>query len=1023
MRISLFPILILVAIQLLICIISCTREPKELNKLQALAILPRPDNFSEDSTAAFDIYHRAEIFAYFYKLDSALLLSLESIDRFSKLTRHTRDSLTWTYLIDAYFNAGYIYGILNKCDSSVVLLQKSLDLCKQVFTEEHLIATKCMIKLGNCYKTYGNYKLAKEYYLKSYEIRVRTLDSLNNFLINANGVMAAYYYSIGDIDRCKIFAYRANALIKRIYEHYYLNHPNMPDELFYKQFLNYHVRPPAVKNMFLSNIPRHYISSNIENALFHLENAEPEKAIHVLAQADTLLRKHEPSNLVLWSNLYNTKAAIYIYTKQEDKAAALMDTIKTLLLKNNTNHYRIHLTFRLADYYNLIRRPDESLKLINTFLSEKSTANESTILSLNEHKARDLFLNKQFKECIEFTQEFLKSRFNFHLKDSIGLTSISWDHLTGFEITRIQDFIRPYFQSVVALAKQSDSLTLLKQGYQLLKVFDASMYYLQDELYSIKTKSLRLQSFYPFYEDALDLCYLLYDKTADHQYAREVFRLSDQVKSFQIKEIINQQNINASGKENRQKQKTEDMQAEINSIRDDLLETNKSPNPDSIKIFNLTKSLSELSGDLALLNENNTSSISLEKNPFLSRDFPLQELSAKLASEKAALLDYFVGKEYLYFLLINGQGYKLMREPMKPESKLLVEKFIQSIKLYSRGNKTDSLKIWGANLYDVVYKPVKPFINSNTLIVVPDDWISYLPFEYLISAKDSIQQISLNLTIRYEYASSLALIKKQPTRAEIDYAGFAPEYADGENVLQRGLDSFITYPVYTDNRSSFGNLLFNGTEIRESAGLLDGEAYSGISVNKEVFVKNSSRARILHLAMHAQTDDKHPEYSQLIFKNKQDPSASESMYAYELARMKLQADLSVLSACNTGSGKFQKGEGVLSLARAFKASGCPNIVMSLWPANDASTKDIVVGFFKHLKAGMGKADALRQSKQDYLGNATEELKHPYYWAGLVLIGDNEPMHFGSSQNLVILLVFSSFLIAFLIYRGLKPREL
>ena len=360
---------------------------------------------------------------------------------------------------------------------------------------------------------------------------------------------------------------------------------------------------------------------------------------------------------------------------------------------------------------------------------------------------------------------------------------------------------------------------------------------------------------------------------------------------------------------------------------------------------------------------------------------------------------------------------------MKPESKLLVEKFIQSIKLYSRGNKTDSLKIWGANLYDVVYKPVKPFINSNTLIVVPDDWISYLPFEYLISANDSIQQISLNLTIRYEYASSLALIKKQPTRAEIDYAGFAPEYADGENVLQRGLDSFITYPVYTDNRSSFGNLLFNGTEIRESAGLLDGEAYSGISVNKEVFVKNSSRARILHLAMHAQTDDKHPEYSQLIFKNKQDPSASESMYAYELARMKLQADLSVLSACNTGSGKFQKGEGVLSLARAFKASGCPNIVMSLWPANDASTKDIVVGFFKHLKAGMGKADALRQSKQDYLGNATEELKHPYYWAGLVLIGDNEPMHFGSSQNLVILLVFSSFLIAFLIYRGLKPREL
>lgn len=1018
-----FPILMIASVVLLIDFAFCTRPPKKIDKLLALEVLPRPENYSEDSTAAFDIYHRAEIYAYFFKLDSALLLSLESIDRFSKLTRHTRDSLTWTYLIDAYFNAGYIYGILNKCDSSVVLLQKSLDLCKQIFTEDHLIATKCMIKLGNCYKAYGNYKLAKEYYLKSYEIRVRTLDSLNNFLINANGVMAAYYYSIGDIDRCKIFAYRANALIKRIYEHYFLNNPNMPDELFYKQFLNYHVRPPVVKNMFLSNIPRYYISSNIENARFHLENDEPEKAIYMLAHADTLIRRHEPSNFGLWSELYNTRAAIYIYNNQTDKAVALVDTIKTLLSKNNSNLHRMHLTFSLADFYNLINKPNESLKIINSFLSEKSIANESTILNFNEHKARDLFLNGQFKECIEFTQELLKSKFKLYLRDSVQSASISWNHLTGFEITRIQDFIRPYFQSVLALAKQSGSLARLKQGYQLLKVFDASMYYLQDELYSIKTKSLRLQTFYPFYEDALELCYLLYDQTADEQYAREVFRLSDQVKSFQIKEIINQQNINASGKENRQKQKAEDLQAEINSIRDDLLKTNKLPNRDSLKIFNLTKSLSELSGELALMNENKTSSVPLEKNSFLSIDFPLQELFVKLGAEKTALLDYFVGKEYLYFLLINGQGYKLMREPLKPDSKLLVEKFVQSIKLYSQDNKTDSLKLWGAILYDIVYKPVKPFINSNTLIVVPDDWISYLPFEYLISAKESIQQISLNLTIRYEYASSLAVIKKQPTRAEIDYVGFAPEYADGENVLQRGLDSFITYPVYSDNRSSIGNLLFNGTEIRESAGILDGEAYSGISVNKDVFIKNSSRARILHLAMHAQTDDKHPEYSQLVFKNEQDPSVSESMYAYELARMKLNADLSVLSACNSGSGKFQKGEGVLSLARAFKASGCPNIIMSLWPANDASTKDIVVGFFKHLKAGMGKADALRQSKQDYLNTTTEELKHPYYWAGLVLIGDNEPMHFASTPTPFVLLIIITLLTVVLIYLRSKKRKL
>lgn len=205
--------------------------------------------------------------------------------------------------------------------------------------------------------------------------------------------------------------------------------------------------------------------------------------------------------------------------------------------------------------------------------------------------------------------------------------------------------------------------------------------------------------------------------------------------------------------------------------------------------------------------------------------------------------------------------------------------------------------------------------------------------------------------------------------------------------------------------------------------MLNGDAYSGNLVNKELFIKESSKARILHLAMHALTDDKHPEYSQLVFKNENNAETSTSMYAYELARMKLNADLSVLSACNSGSGKFQKGEGVLSLARAFKASGCPNIVMSLWPANDASTKDIVVGFFKHLKAGLGKADALRQSKQDYLDTASDELKHPYYWAGLVLIGNNEPMKFGSTQLPLILLFFITLLVAGLIYRRTKKRSL
>jgi len=578
-------------------------------------------------------------------------------------------------------------------------------------------------------------------------------------------------------------------------------------------------------------------------------------------------------------------------------------------------------------------------------------------------------------------------------------------------------------QSLVAQAKTSGSLEQLRMGYRLLQIFETSLHYLQGSVYNMQSKSIRLKMLYPFYEDALELCYLLYEKTGQDQYANEVFRLSDLVKSFQIKEILNQQNMNASGSENPQEEKTEELQTEIAAIRDQILESNRLNNPDSLRLFNLTKSISELTGQLALQNELKPDQEYSVNNPFQYKEFPMQKLISYMKSENADLLDYFIGKDQMYILLINSKGFKLFRENLSPDSKLMAEKFIHTIKNHSLKMEGDSLPALAVQLYNILLRPVQESLLNPNLIVVPDAWISYLPFEYLVTAKKSNSSSFTTRTIWYEYASTLPLSKRLNNPTETDYAGFAPEYNDQEIIHQRGLDSLITYPIYSANRNSIGSLLFNKPEVKEASRLLNGDAYSGNLVNKELFIKESSKARILHLAMHALTDDKHPEYSQLVFKNENNAETSTSMYAYELARMKLNADLSVLSACNSGSGKFQKGEGVLSLARAFKASGCPNIVMSLWPANDASTKDIVVGFFKHLKAGLGKADALRQSKQDYLDTASDELKHPYYWAGLVLIGNNEPMKFGSTQLPLILLFFIPLLVAGLIYRRTKKRSL
>jgi CHAT domain-containing protein len=105
--------------------------------------------------------------------------------------------------------------------------------------------------------------------------------------------------------------------------------------------------------------------------------------------------------------------------------------------------------------------------------------------------------------------------------------------------------------------------------------------------------------------------------------------------------------------------------------------------------------------------------------------------------------------------------------------------------------------------------------------------------------------------------------------------------------------------------------------------------------------------------------------------------------------MNILARLAILSGCETGIGHIKKGEGILSLARAFKFAGCPNIIMSLWKVNDKTTKEIMVAFNKYLKKGMEKDRALQLAKINYLKGSKN--LHPVFWSSFVLIGNEDPI--------------------------------
>ncbi len=108
--------------------------------------------------------------------------------------------------------------------------------------------------------------------------------------------------------------------------------------------------------------------------------------------------------------------------------------------------------------------------------------------------------------------------------------------------------------------------------------------------------------------------------------------------------------------------------------------------------------------------------------------------------------------------------------------------------------------------------------------------------------------------------------------------------------------------------------------------------------------------------------------------------------------LQLNADLVVLSACNTGRGEQIKGEGIMGLTRAFMYAGTPAVEVTLWSVDAQASYQINPRFFRHLKDGLPLAAALRQAKLDLLAEAEEDedlehFRHPFFWAPFVVFGD------------------------------------
>ncbi|NSW58087.1 MAG: CHAT domain-containing protein [Armatimonadetes bacterium] len=161
------------------------------------------------------------------------------------------------------------------------------------------------------------------------------------------------------------------------------------------------------------------------------------------------------------------------------------------------------------------------------------------------------------------------------------------------------------------------------------------------------------------------------------------------------------------------------------------------------------------------------------------------------------------------------------------------------------------------------------------------------------------------------------------------------------------------------------------------------ELVSGKEATKERLLAEGSDCGLLHIATHGYADPDFPEFSGLLLASGDDVKPYDVLTAQEVYTWPLKARLVTLSACQTALGKDVEGEGLLGLSRAFIYAGAQDVLCSLWPVSDESTKTLMTAFYKGLAEGQSVENALRSAQRALM--QVTETNHPFFWAGFTAV--------------------------------------
>ncbi|HHH50532.1 MAG TPA: CHAT domain-containing protein [Saprospiraceae bacterium] len=853
-----------------------------------------------------------------------------------------------------------LYHVMGDCALELSDYEKSLNyyeasktILENNTTTNQLLLADALNKIGNYYQLMKDWQTALSYLEKALNIRIKLLDSRNLKLADVYNNIGNCWNALGDFEQALDFHQQAlsirldaNPTVHTLIAQSYNNiGTSLENKAQYQEALK------AYQNAF-----HHYsayyeedhpdiadVYVNIGNLYGQMNNLDffmvyQKMALKVYQKT---LDKNNQSIALCFNNLANA----YEFKGDYQQASQLFQ--QALHIRKN-NFGEVHPDVA-ETYYNMA---------VNLYLDEKWEASIAT-----------------FQQCFHALNYQVDTRPNFEKVNSYT--------------TLLQCFMRiSEVQQVLYQKEQKPEH--LKAAFSYLEQASQLIDFLRIRYRSNGPKLKLAERAHQVYAAAIDLALELYQLTSEEKYQIKAFQFSEKSKGILLLEALHKSDAEIfAGIPKEKIDQINQLETKINLLekKQFLFSNNK-----LVTNANLTDSLSSL---LFQQKQKLSKLIRHIENDYPqyyqlryeTSTIPINWIQEKLHNGQT-MLEYFLQEDQLYIFVINKNSFKVKTIQLQNEFYQWLYTFNYSIRNFPNVS-TDDLQrnikrynITATLLFETLLQPVKNLLASQ-LIIIPDGELSLLPFGALLAkapnAGDAFRNyayIIRDYTISYNYSAALLkeMLEQKNKRHLKNYLGFAPEFKKGNT---RGLSP----------------LQYNRDEVLAAQKTIGGHIVINQAASKNSFLSQQSNYKILHLATHGQANNDSGDYSFLAFSHQEAEAANESfLFVKEIYNMKTNAELVVLSACDTGIGELQKGEGIASIARSFSYAGAKSILATLWSVDDKATNNLMNAFFHNIKNGWTKDKALQNAKIDFIQNGKA---HPFYWASFIAIGNMETIAFGN----------------------------